>query len=257
MIQVYRIPVPKEKLLALSVDERALLLLLGYVANQVQMLQKILVFATKLDPAEEVQAHSSAVQTQMLVRLAAAAAFEAWRVIDTRYLSNRLQVDYRDLIDADGQAALKELKQLFGQSPLLSKIRNNFGFHYPDTDATEAAFQAAVADPGFDDMWRLYFSHHGFNSLFVMSDIVFAHGIAAEAGVADLPALQEQLMAELRKASTNVVQFAQAFFIAVWRRHFGDAIDAQDIVNIEGAPKFDEVALPFFVDMEIPAAAAG
>jgi hypothetical protein len=39
MIEVYRIPVPKDGLRALPKDERVPLLLLGYVSDQVLMLQ--------------------------------------------------------------------------------------------------------------------------------------------------------------------------------------------------------------------------
>ena len=51
-IEVHRIPVPKDRLRALPKDERVLLLLLGYVSNQVLMLQKLLIYATRLDPKE-------------------------------------------------------------------------------------------------------------------------------------------------------------------------------------------------------------
>jgi hypothetical protein len=78
---------------------------------------------------------------------------------------------------------------------------------------------------------------------------VFAHGIAAKGGATDLIALQGKLMDELREASSNVVQFAQAFFAAAWLKHFGDVIVAQDLVKIEGAPHIDEISLPFFVEM--------
>src|ERR1700730_18492696 len=74
MIQVYRIPVPKERLRAMPKDERVLFLLLGYVANQLSMLQKLLTFATNRTPAEEVERHATGVQTQMLIRLTAGAA---------------------------------------------------------------------------------------------------------------------------------------------------------------------------------------
>jgi hypothetical protein len=80
MIEVYRIPVPKDRLRALPRDERVLPLLLGYVSNQVLMLQKLLTYATRLDPKDEVEPHATGAQTQMLVRIAVSAAFEAWRL---------------------------------------------------------------------------------------------------------------------------------------------------------------------------------
>ena len=106
MIEVYRIPIPKDRLRALPKDERVLLLLLGYVSNQVLMLQKLLIYATRLDPKDEVEQHATGVQTQMLVRIAVSAAFEAWRLIETRFLSNPLAKDYMGRLDRDGLQAL-------------------------------------------------------------------------------------------------------------------------------------------------------
>jgi hypothetical protein len=144
MIEVYRIPIPKDRLRALPKDARVLLLLLGYVSNQVLMLQKLLIYATRLDPKDEVEQHATGVQTQMLVRIAVSLAFEAWRLIETRFLSNPLAKDYMGRLDRDGLQALEELKRHFGKSALLSAIRNNFGFHYPETADAEAAFLAAI-----------------------------------------------------------------------------------------------------------------
>ena len=47
MIEVYRIPIPKDRIRALPKDERVLLLLLGYVSNQVLMLQKLLIYSIR------------------------------------------------------------------------------------------------------------------------------------------------------------------------------------------------------------------
>jgi len=41
MIEAYRIPIPKDRLRALSMDERVVLLLVGYVANQILIFQKL------------------------------------------------------------------------------------------------------------------------------------------------------------------------------------------------------------------------
>jgi hypothetical protein len=125
MIEVYRIPFPKDRLGTLRKDERVLLLLLGYVSNQVLMWQKLLIYATKLDPEGEIEQHATGVQTQMLVRIAVSAAFESWRVVELRFLKNRIKTQYMDLLDDDGCRALDGLKRLFGKSSLLSAVRNN------------------------------------------------------------------------------------------------------------------------------------
>ena len=249
MIKVYRIPIPKNRLLKLPKDERVLLLQLGQMANQVLMFEKLLIFATKLDPDNEVETYASGLQTQMLVRLAVGTVFESLLLVERLFVSSKIGNDYKDRLDKKGNEALACLKKLLGKSALLAAVRNNYGFHYPKVDETEAAFQAAIADADFDNMWKVFFSQHGFNSLFLFCDVISTKGIAAEVGVEDLAALQQQLMTELREAALNLVEFAHSFFAALWVKHFGEVIDAQDIVEIKGAPKYDEVSIPFFVEV--------
>jgi hypothetical protein len=175
--------------------------------------------------------------------------FEALLVVERLFLKSKIGNDYKDKLDKNGSDALAYLKKLMGKSALLAAVRNNYGFHYPKVDETEEAFQAAIADADFDGMWKVYFSHHGFNSMFLFCDVISTKGIAAEAGVADLAALQEQLMTELREAALNLVDFAHSFFAALWVHHFGNEIDAEGITEVTGAPKLDEVSIPFFVQV--------
>lgn len=249
MIQVYRIPIPKESLLKLPKEERVCLLQLGQMANQVLMFEKLLMFATRLDPKNEVEQFTTGVQTQILVRLAVSTMFESLRVVERLFLKSKIGNDYKDKLDEKGKEALARLKKIMGKSALLAAVRNNYGFHYPDVDETEAAFQAAVVDSGLDDMWKVFFSHHGFNSMFLFCDVISIKGIAAEVGAADLVALQKQLMDELREAALNLVDFAHSFFAALWVQHFGKTIDAEGITEINGAPKADDVTIPFFVEI--------
>lgn len=249
MIQVYRIPIPKDFLLKLPTEERVFLLQLGHMANQVLMFEKLLIFATTLDSKNEVEQHTTGVQTQMLVRLAVSAVYESLRVVEKLFVKSNIGNDYRDKLDTKGSDALAYLKKLMGKSALLAAVRNNYGFHYPKVNETEEAFQAAIADADFDGMWKVYFSHHGFNSMFLFCDVIWTKGIAAKAGVADLAALQKQLMTELREAALNLVNFAHSFFAALWIQHFGKEIDAEGITEVTGAPKFDEVSIPFFVEV--------
>ena len=101
MIKVYRIPVPKDRLRAMPKDERVLLLLLGYAANQLSMLQKFLNFATNRTPEAEFEQHVTGSQTQMLVRLLVGSLNEAWLLISTRFLQQPFAKEYLAKIDAE------------------------------------------------------------------------------------------------------------------------------------------------------------
>jgi hypothetical protein len=247
MIQIIRIPVPKERLRALSKDERVLLLLLGYAANQIMMMEKLLIFSANKEPTELVQHQVTGVQTQMILRLTIGVLNEAWQVIATRFNQKSLNVEYRPLLDEKGQKALLELKQQFGSSNLLNRIRTHYAFHHPESDDVERAFDAAINNSGLDDDWNFYLPQHGFNSMFLISDIVIVHGIFEELGENDWEAGQQKIMDEVTKAADNINEFAKAFTAAVWRKHFGQEMVSDKVVEIHDAPNVEEVVLPFFV----------
>lgn len=249
MIEVYRIPVPKDRLRAMPKDERVLFLLLGYAANQLSMLQKLLTIATNRTPAAELEQHATGAQTQMLVRLMVGALNEAWALVTTRFLQTPVGKEYVDKLDGDGQQALDALKRQFGGSNILNTVRNNFAFHYPRSEDAEAAFDAACNDQGLDDFWNLYFSHHDFNSLFFLSDLIYVHGISQQARGADLEDAQRRLMAEVATASMNLIEFAKAYVAAAWLKHIGPEMAARDKITISDAPIIDELWLPFFVEV--------
>jgi hypothetical protein len=91
-------------------------------------------------------------------------------------------------LDLAGQQAFAAFKRQFGGSNLLNAIRNNYAFHYPRSDEADAAFEATFNDREFDDYWNLYLSEHGFNSLFLLSDLIFVRGIGKRAVGTDLTA---------------------------------------------------------------------
>jgi hypothetical protein len=257
MIEVFCIPVPKERLLAMPKEDRGLLLLLGYVANQITMLQKLLNFSTNGDAGTELQQIASGVQTQMLVRLMAGALNEAWGLVEKRFISRPIGRDYLSVLEPGGLDALNALKQLFHHSELINYVRNNFGYHLPDTEQTEAAFQAALNDTSLDRLWNFQFSQHGFNSLFLLSDLIFIHGIGGAAFGAGPEDGHAKLLGEMGLASMHLVDFAKAFVAAAWRKYFGPELNCTEVTKINGAPDVDKVLLPFFVEMHVNPTDAG
>ena len=186
----------------------------------------------------------------MLVRLTVGALNEPWELVRTRCIETTMAKDYLNLLDASGQEAFAGLKRQFGESNLLNKIRKNYAFHYPRSDDVEKAFESICNDPELGGLLNLYFSAHGFNSLFLLSDLVFIQGIAEKSEEPDLEAAQKKLMGEVSRASSNLIEFARAFTAAAWLRHFGQEMIARDMVAVTDAPNIDDVWLPFFVEVE-------
>jgi hypothetical protein len=120
MIPVYEFDVPRDKLLAMPVDERGFLLSLGYATNHVQMLQKLSIFSLNNNPDNETEETLCAAQTQMILRLLIGALHESWRIIESRFIGKVLGADYGPRLDAGGCAALQTLTKMFEDSALLT-----------------------------------------------------------------------------------------------------------------------------------------
>jgi hypothetical protein len=55
VIEVLRIPLPKDRLRAMPKEERALFFLLGYAANQITLFSKLVTFSVNKTPSDSVE----------------------------------------------------------------------------------------------------------------------------------------------------------------------------------------------------------
>jgi hypothetical protein len=246
VINVYRIPLPKESLRAMSKDERVLVLLLGYAANQIAMMCKLVMFATNKTPEDRVEQNAASVQTQMLARLTIGVANEAWELVRTRFLESLVGKEYATRLNANGQQALARLKGVFASSNMLSKIRTNYAFHHPRSDSVERAFEVTCSASEFDDDWNIYLSDNNLNSMFFISDLVILHGILDVTDESNLIAAQERVMNEVAKVAEALTIFAFSFLEAVIVKHFNAQLAVELCAKLN-APNVMDPYLPFFV----------
>jgi hypothetical protein len=249
MARIYQLPIQSQYLQKLSPEERALLLLIGYSANQIMMLQKLIWFGTNGPTNDnEIELLGSLAQSQMLLRLLVGVLSESWRVVTTRYLQSKLvREEYSELLDDSGKQALESLKKQFGKGSLITKIRNNYSFHFPDNADVETAFEAAVRVPTSESNWMAYFSDYNANTLFQFSEFVLNHGVMQQIGVEDEIESHTLLIKELTPTANDLVIFAKSFTAAVWKRHFQVGGTPPSAQNIQ-ATSPDTILLPFVVD---------
>jgi hypothetical protein len=144
VLHVLQLPMTKEILGKMSVEERSLFLLLGYASNQVNALWKLVIIATNETPENPIEQRVTSAQTQIFVRLTIGAMHEAWLLVERGLLRSKAGREWVPSLDAEAQAALERLKKRFGASSPLATIRNNFAFHHPKPKQMEAAYQLAV-----------------------------------------------------------------------------------------------------------------
>jgi hypothetical protein len=57
---------------------------------------------------------------------------------------------------------------------------------------------------------------------------------------------QVWVVEQIKGATGNIVDFSKSFVVAVWRKHFGEEIVADETTAVENAPGIDKFSLPFF-----------
>jgi hypothetical protein len=249
MIQVYKIPISKDKLRAMPEDERALLILLGYAANQLNFFFKLVVFSTNKDGNTELEQMLSAAQSQMALRVVVGVLNEAWELIRTRFMSTHYGQVYTAQLDVGGAEAFTRLKQVFN-SRLFAKLRGNWIFHHPYNVDLTRAFEDAAANPQWDEDWNWYFSNSNFNSFYFPSEFVVLQGILAEVGDKDLTKGHEKISELVTNTCEDMGQLIMAILRVLLQKYFiADHIPAEKQIDITDAQSFFDVWIPFFVDI--------
>ena len=247
MIDVMRVSLPKDRLRAMPKEERALLFLLGYAANQITLFSKLVIFSGNKTSPNPVEEQLSNAQSQILARVAIGVLAEAWELIHKRFIGTQIGKEFTPKLNPAGSRALAALKTHFGGSNLLRKLRNNVAFHHPYSTDMDAGFEAAASDNMWDSDWNWYFSSALYNSFYFGSEVVILHAILNAIEETDLIKAHERIMAELKQVSEPMIHFIFALNEALLLKHLGAKIEG--FTKITDAPGVFDVVLPFYVEV--------
>ena len=204
MTEVYQVNLTKEKLAAMPVRERRLLLLLGHAANEINVLQKLILMAGQATPELEFVDHVQAGQVFVLMRTLIGKLHEAWELFVKRFQSDhQMSAKYLPKLNTEATIALDGLKKHFRKRSPLTLIRKWFSFHYSDEkDLVERSFQDIPAD----NSWRFYLSNILGNCFYYASELVVAGGVIKLANPA--PNNTEPYLEQSARASENCVSLS-------------------------------------------------
>ena len=248
MLDVLQLPMTKEILEKMTVEERGLFLLLGYGSNQVNALWKLVIIATNETPENPIEQRVSGAQTQIFVRLTIGAMHEAWLLIERGLLKSKVGREWATSLDAEAQAALERLKKRFGVSNPLAAIRNNFAFHHPKPEQMEAAYQLAAVNADSEDAdWSVFFQQGLLNVSFFVSDFVVVHGVMDILKESDVNEAHRKLLAPLHEIALDISEVTFGFAKLMFQRHINDKELVMNLVAKIDAPNIDTLRLPFYV----------
>jgi hypothetical protein len=253
VIDVLRIPLPKDRLRTIPKEERALLFLLGYAANQITFFSKLVQFSSNRTPSDPVEQQLSDAQSLILGRVAIGVLAEAWELIHKRFLGTPRGKEFEPAkLNPVGREALETLKKHFSGSNILSKLRNNVAFHHPNDSDMDAGFEAATAETSWDSDWNWYFSSALYNSWYFASDIVMLHAMLNTIGETDPVNAHHRITSALKQVSEPMIYLIFAINEAILIKNLGPTMAAeaaQVVTKITNAPGLFDVELPFYVEM--------
>jgi hypothetical protein len=155
----------------------------------------------------------------MILRVVIGVLNEAWILVTKQFLEQRINKEYRPLLNKAGVDALDRLKKTFGASGLFATLRGTYIFHHPNKKELNVAFERTASDPQWDKEWNWYWflSHSNYNSFYFFSEFVILHGFLNTVGEADLIAGHKKLMEQVRLVSEDMSNFIMALIEVFWK----------------------------------------
>lgn len=80
-IQIAVVPLPKERLDHMLPEERNFLILCGHIANELNILQKLVIWTSNFDTPGEIEARANVVQALLIAKLLASKLWEASELV--------------------------------------------------------------------------------------------------------------------------------------------------------------------------------
>lgn len=242
-IEIFRVPLSKDQLRAVPIDDRNLLLLASHAVNQISVLRRLLIFSLNYELKSEIENTLSAAQSQTILRFLFGTLAETWEMIKRPTNQRLIGKDYA--IEPEGSAAHAKLKKHFGETNLLHKIRNSVAYHHPEGAELAAAFE----DVPEDEDWAWYPSSTIDNSYYLASDFVISARILKLTGESDTRKAFEKVMGVVLPVSNDLTDFLLYVMRAIVARH----LDAKLLTprpgtgtKVEDVPNLYRVAIPFF-----------
>ena len=245
-MQLYQLHLTKEQLAAMPDIERQTLLLFGHIANELNMLRKAALFSGNAISDNVVMRYAEVAQAYFFIKLLGAKTFEAWEAFRRHFQEGLLGAKYsKQLADSEYGPTWEELKRRFGAGGLIiTRLRNEHVFHFPDREAIERSFQSLSPD----EDWSWYLSDLKANSFYAASDMIANNAIFQDINANEVQQATVQLMDEVLELSTDVDDVIGAVALILIDAHYPNARTQEPIVQTDDLRAVDDIKLPFFCD---------
>jgi hypothetical protein len=189
--EVYPLRLTRKDFDRVPEQERLVYLLLGQVANDINLLQKQLVFATQaFGEGSEPEHHAAVAQAMLTERMFAGRLNEAYEFMQSE--CNRTMKSYEASLPDEWRDARKGLNAYFNTDNLIRRLRNKQAFHM-DLNTTREAYALVPPDEPMVDFVTL---HQG-DCLWGSADTLANFAMVSLVGVPDIGVALRRIAADL------------------------------------------------------------
>lgn len=244
-MKVYEIPVSKQQLESIPIDERLFFIQIGHLANELSTFNKLLLFLSKSTGTTELETRARNSQGLLLARLCSGKLFEGWQVLQRDYFGSKLSKSFDHLLDENAKNSLAEIKRYFNKTNLIKDIRDNFAFHYSSDDLRRQLQHTANPDTLY-----LYVGKAQGNSFYYFADVLVGLAMLSKVEGADPQRAMDTIFAEPIHAIAWFLDFIGGCMIILVEKYLGTTLDRTNTIDVPNTKKWEDVQVPFFLAEE-------
>ncbi len=238
-IQIAVVPLPKERLDHMLPEERNFLILCGHIANELNILQKLVIWTSNFDTPGEIEARANVVQALLIAKLLASKLWEASELVRKAFVQTNLSKGYLDAMDKRGQEAFESLQTYFADTEnLIKTVRDKFAFHY-DPVAIGMGYEHVQ-----DSDLVFYVAGDHANSVYYASEAVANLGMLELIQPGEPQKAMDRLMDETIRVAGWFLRFINKCMRVAMGRYFGDS--RIEVVTLKGVPDLEALRIPYF-----------
>lgn len=214
-VTVYRVVFDKEKLASVPQSERILFFSLGHLANEVNALNKQVLWSFKPDAEPPAVSKAQVSLAMIFLRLLAGKLKEGYILLQRHYFRGETSVSsvYADTIFPPAKEALTSLRRYFGKKNKVDIVRTHYGFHN-SPEELEAGIALVPDDLEF------FISQMDGNSLYYASEVLASHAMIRKIDPnGDSAVVFHELVGELVEVAGYTLRFATGFMASFIDRH--------------------------------------
>lgn len=226
-------------------DDRALIVLMGHAANELNILGKLLCFCKNQEETTSLLNEAQNAQALTLVRILAGKACECWKLLSKKLINKKSNI-YEQRFDEETKKSLDSLKEYFKGGNTIKLVRDKFGFHY-SPNKIPAGYKKIEKGDKLD----FCLSRVNGNTLHVFAETIVNRSLLESINPNDhhraLGALIDETN-EVIKWFIDVTNACLAICLIIYVGEDLEELGAHEI-EVENAPNLKDVTIPYFVEI--------